>query len=64
MSSVWTRRMPTPDPLTDDVVQAADYVITMGGGDTCSIYPGRKTYRDRNVKNPEEKTVAGDLLKG
>jgi arsenate reductase len=34
-----------PKPLTDDVVQAADIVVTMGCGDACPIYPG-KTYQD------------------
>ncbi|HEV7950167.1 MAG TPA: arsenate reductase ArsC, partial [Glaciihabitans sp.] len=29
-----------PKPLTDDVVQAADVVVTMGCGDACPIYPG------------------------
>jgi protein-tyrosine-phosphatase len=31
-----------PKPLTDDVVQAADVVITMGCGDACPIYPGKR----------------------
>ena len=31
-----------PKPLTDEVVQASDVVITMGGGDTCPIYPGKR----------------------
>lgn len=30
-----------PKPLTDDVVRAADVVITMGCGDACPIYPGK-----------------------
>src|SRR6266852_8556893 len=34
-----------PKPLTDDYVRAADVVITMGGGDTCPIYPGKR-YED------------------
>ena len=29
-----------PKPLTDEVVQAADFVITMGCGDACPIYSG------------------------
>jgi arsenate reductase (thioredoxin) len=28
-----------PKPLTDEAVRAADYVITMGCGDACPIYP-------------------------
>ena len=30
-----------PKPLTDEVVRAADVVITMGCGDACPIYPGQ-----------------------
>jgi arsenate reductase len=40
-----------PKPLTDDVVQAADVVITMGCGDACPIYPS-KTYRDWHLTDP------------
>ena len=31
-----------PKPLTDEAVRAADYVITMGCGDVCPVYPGRR----------------------
>lgn len=41
-----------PKPLTDDVVRAAGFVITMGCGDTCPIYPG-KEYLDWDVADPE-----------
>lgn len=34
-----------PKPLTDDVVRASDVVITMGCGDSCPIYPGKR-YED------------------
>jgi protein-tyrosine-phosphatase len=40
-----------PKPLTDDVVQAADVVITMGCGDACPIYPGKR-YMDWNLPDP------------
>ncbi|MFT2694160.1 arsenate reductase ArsC [Clavibacter zhangzhiyongii] len=40
-----------PKPLTDDVVQAADVVVTMGCGDACPIYPG-KTYQDWDLTDP------------
>jgi len=40
-----------PKPLTDEVVQAADYVITMGCGDACPIYPGRR-YMDWAIDDP------------
>jgi protein-tyrosine-phosphatase len=40
-----------PKPLTDEVVQAADIVITMGCGDACPIYPGKK-YEDWVLDDP------------
>ena len=40
-----------PKPLTDDVVQAADVVITMGCGDACPIYPGKR-YVDWDLVDP------------
>jgi arsenate reductase len=40
-----------PKPLTDEVVRAADVVITMGCGDACPIYPGKK-YEDWQVDDP------------
>ncbi|GHD49032.1 arsenate-mycothiol transferase ArsC [Mycetocola manganoxydans] len=40
-----------PKPLTDDVVQAADVVITMGCGDACPIYPGKR-YQDWELIDP------------
>ncbi len=40
-----------PKPLTDDVVQAADVVITMGCGDACPLYPGKR-YLDWEVDDP------------
>ena len=40
-----------PKPLTDDVVQAADMVITMGRGDACPVYPGKR-YLDWHVTDP------------
>lgn len=45
-----------PKPLTDDVVRAADYVITMGCGDACPIYPG-KQYLDWEIPDPAEETT-------
>ena len=42
-----------PKPLTDDVVRAADYVITMGCGDVCPIYPG-KHYLDWDLADPAD----------
>ncbi len=40
-----------PKPLTDEVVAAADVVITMGCGDACPIYPGKR-YLDWQVDDP------------
>jgi arsenate reductase (thioredoxin) len=40
-----------PKPLTDEVVRAADVVITMGCGDACPIYPGKR-YLDWDVPDP------------
>jgi arsenate reductase (thioredoxin) len=31
-----------PKPWTDEIVQAADVVVTMGCGDACPIFPGRR----------------------
>jgi len=41
-----------PKPLTDDVVQAADVVITMGCGDACPVYPGER-YLNWDVTDPD-----------
>lgn len=40
-----------PKPLSDEVVRAADVVITMGCGDACPIYPGKR-YMDWEVPDP------------
>ncbi|MBG6108836.1 metalloregulator ArsR/SmtB family transcription factor [Frigoribacterium sp. CG_9.8] len=40
-----------PKPLTDEVVRGADYVITMGCGDACPIYAGRR-YLDWDLPDP------------
>jgi len=47
-----------PKPLTDEVVRGADYVITMGCGDACPIYPGR-TYLDWDLPDPANLPLAG-----
>jgi arsenate reductase len=46
-----------PKPLTDEVVRAADVVITMGCGDACPIYPGKK-YEDWKLDDPADQDVA------
>jgi arsenate reductase len=40
-----------PKPLTDDVVRAADVVVTMGCGDACPVYPGKR-YLDWELDDP------------
>jgi len=40
-----------PKPLTDDAVREADVVITMGCGDACPIYPGKR-YEDWALDDP------------
>ena len=40
-----------PKPLTDEFVQAADVVITMGCGDACPLYPGKR-YLDWELDDP------------
>ncbi len=46
-----------PKPLTDEVVRAADAVITMGCGDACPIYPGKR-YEDWDLEDPAGKDLA------
>lgn len=45
-----------PKPLTDDVVRAADVVITMGCGDACPIYPGKR-YLDWALADPAGRPI-------
>jgi len=40
-----------PKPLSDDGVRAADVVITMGCGDACPLYPGKR-YLDWELPDP------------
>jgi len=40
-----------PKPLTGDKIQAADVVITMGCGDACPVYPGKR-YLDWDLPDP------------
>ncbi|MFE1613026.1 low molecular weight phosphatase family protein [Streptomyces albidoflavus] len=55
-----------PKPLTSEVVEAADYVITMGCGDACPVVPGRH-YLDWPVADPGSapigvvRTILGDI---
>ena len=45
-----------PKPLTDEFVREADAVITMGCGDACPIYPGKR-YEDWELEDPAGKDV-------
>ena len=45
-----------PKPITDEVVRAADAVITMGCGDACPIYPGKR-YEDWALDDPAGQDV-------
>lgn len=45
-----------PKPLTDLAVRAADVIITMGCGDTCPFYPGKR-YEDWEVADPHGKEI-------
>jgi protein-tyrosine-phosphatase len=46
-----------PKPLTDEVVQAADIVITVGCGDACPVVPGHR-YLDWPVADPDNAPIA------
>jgi arsenate reductase len=45
-----------PKPLTDQAVEDADVVITMGCGDACPIYPGKR-YEDWPLQDPAGQPV-------
>lgn len=45
-----------PKPWTDEIVRAADVVITMGCGDACPIFPGKR-YEDWTLADPAGQTV-------
>ena len=45
-----------PKPWTDEIVRAADVVITMGCGDACPVFPGKR-YEDWVLDDPEGQDV-------
>jgi protein-tyrosine-phosphatase len=45
-----------PKPLADAFVREADVVITMGCGDSCPIYPGKR-YEDWDLEDPAGKDL-------
>ena len=46
-----------PKPLRDDTVRLADIVITMGCGDACPVYPGKR-YEDWQLDDPAGRDLA------
>ncbi len=45
-----------PKPLTDESARLADVIVTMGCGDTCPVYPGKR-YVDWALEDPAGKSV-------
>lgn len=45
-----------PKKLTDDAAQAADIIITMGCGDACPVYPGKR-YLDWQLDDPAGRPI-------
>jgi protein-tyrosine-phosphatase len=46
-----------PQPWADEIVRAADVIVTMGCGDACPVYPGRR-YLDWELDDPAGKDAA------
>ena len=49
-----------PKRLTDKAVRGADVVVTMGCGDACPVYPGKR-YEDWQVEDPAQATSLDDV---
>ena len=47
-----------PKPWTDEVVRAADVIVTMGCGDACPVFPGKR-YLDWEVADPAGLSIEG-----
>jgi arsenate reductase len=45
-----------PKPWTDEIVRAADVVVTMGCGDACPLFPGKR-YEDWELEDPAGRGV-------
>jgi protein-tyrosine-phosphatase len=45
-----------PKPWTDEIVQAADVVVTMGCGDACPLFPGTR-YEDWDLDDPADQDL-------
>src|SRR5262245_56162179 len=46
-----------PKPWTDEIVRAADVVVTMGCGDACPLFPGKR-YEDWELDDPAGQSLA------
>ena len=46
-----------PKPWTEEIIKAADVVVTMGCGDACPLYPGKR-YEDWELDDPAGQDVA------
>ena len=47
-----------PKALTDEEAKDADVIVTMGCGDSCPVYPGKR-YLDWELEDPAGKPVEG-----
>ena len=47
---------PHPKPLSDSVLRAADVIVTMGCGDTCPYFPGKR-YIDWDLPDPKGRPI-------
>ena len=45
-----------PMPFTDEIIQASDVVVTMGCGDACPIFPGKR-YLDWELADPHDASL-------
>jgi arsenate reductase len=45
-----------PKPLSDEVLRAADVVVTLGCGDACAVYPGKR-YQDWPMPDPAGRSL-------
>lgn len=49
-------RQAFPKPLTTEAVQASDVVVTMGCGDACPVFPGKR-YLDWQLDDPADQAM-------
>ena len=50
-----------PKPWTDEIARAADVIVTMGCGDACPIFPGKR-YEDWELADPAGQPI--DVVRG